>query len=253
MIRVRDLVVRYGDTTILDGVSFQVRRGEILVILGRSGCGKSTLMRQVIGLERPFSGSILIEGKDITRAEGREKENILRRMGVLFQSGALFGSMTLAENVALPLREYTDLEPDMIDLVVRLKLDMVNLRGFENYLPSEISGGMKKRAGLARAMALDPGIVLCDEPSAGLDPITSAEIDTLLVQINRSLGITFVVVTHELDSIFAIAHRAIMLDKSVKNIVAEGDPRSLKTESDNPFVSDFFNRRSGKKNAPQSG
>ena len=245
VIQVRDLVVRYGDATILDGVSFDVYEGEIFVILGGSGCGKSTLLRHIIGLEKPYSGSILIDGEDISNAEGDGQARILRKIGTLFQSGALFGSMTLGENISLSLQEYTDLDPDLIEMIVQMKLGMVNLTGYDHHLPSEISGGMKKRAGLARAMALDPMIVFCDEPSAGLDPITSAEIDNLIVQMNKSLETTFVVVTHELDSIFSIAQRVIMLDKSVKNIVAQGDPHDLKENSPVPFVRGFFNRQPG--------
>lgn len=244
IIQVRDLVVRYGDAVILNGVSFDVYEGEIFVILGGSGCGKSTLLRQVIGLERPTSGHILIDGEDVTAAQGADRERILRKFGILFQSGALFGSMTLADNVRLPLREYTRLDPDVIDVLVRMKLDMVNLHGYENHLPSEISGGMKKRAGLARAMALDPRLLFCDEPSAGLDPISSVEIDNMLIQLNRSLGITIVVVTHELASIFKIAQRIIMLDKSVRNIIATGAPGELRDTSTHPFVRDFFHRES---------
>jgi len=243
VIQVRDLVVRYGDATILDGVSFDVHRGEIFVILGGSGCGKSTLLRQIIGLEKPTAGTVLIDGVDITKVEGKDREQILQKIGILFQSGALFGSMTLAENISLPLVEYTDLPKEIIEIIILMKLSMVSLEGFGNFLPSELSGGMKKRAGLARAMALDPRILFCDEPSAGLDPITSAGLDNLLIQLNRSLGVTIVVVTHELASIFAIAHRAIMLDKSVKKIIAEGKPFDLKEHSDNPLVKDFFNRQ----------
>ncbi len=245
VIQVKDLVVRYGDATILNGVNLDVYAGEIFVILGGSGCGKSTLLRHIIGLEMPYSGSVLIDGQDIFESSEKQREETLQKIGVLFQSGALFGSMTLAENISLPLQEYSDLSPDLIELLVQIKLGMVNLGGYGDHLPSEISGGMKKRAGLARAMALDPKIVFCDEPSAGLDPVTSAEIDNLIIQMNKSLGITFVVVTHELDSIFSIAHRVVMLDKSVKNIVAQGDPRDLKANSPLPVVSDFFNRRPG--------
>jgi len=242
IVQVQDLIVRYGEETILDGVSFEICQGEIFAILGGSGCGKSTLLRQLIGLEKPAAGNVLIDGEDITAAEGREHEKILRKIGILFQSGALFGSMTLAENISLRLLEYSDLPQAIIDLIIRMKLSMVGLEDFENYLPSELSGGMKKRAALARAMAMDPRILFCDEPSSGLDPISSAGIDNLLIQLNRSLGVTIVVVTHDLASISAIAHRAIMLDKSVKTIIADGKPSDLKEHSDNPLVKSFFNR-----------
>lgn len=243
IIEVRDLVARYGERTILEGVSFSVRRGERFVIVGGSGCGKTTLLRHLIGLQRPAAGRVWIDGEDIGNADEERLRRIQRKFGVLFQSGALFGSLTLGENVALPLEEYTRLPKELIDTVVRLKLSMVRLHGFEEFRIAELSGGMKKRAGLARAMALDPGILFFDEPSAGLDPITSAELDQLILQINRSLGTTIVVVTHELASIFTIAERAIMLDGSAKGIIAEGDPRWLRDHSDDARVRAFFNRQ----------
>ncbi len=242
IVQVRDLVVRYGEATILDSVSFEIYQGEIFAILGGSGCGKSTLLRQLMGLEKPAAGNVLIDGDDITAAEGDEQEKILRKIGILFQSGALFGSMTVAENISLRLLEYSDLPQAMIDVIIRMKLSMVGLDNVEDEMPSELSGGMKKRAALARAMAMDPRILFCDEPSSGLDPIGAAELDNLLIQLNRSLGVTIVVVTHDLASISAVAHRAIMLDKSVKNIIAEGKPLDLKEHSDNPLVKNFFNR-----------
>lgn len=243
VIEVAGLTARFGDTTILENVGFQVFRGEILVILGGSGCGKSTLLKHMIGLYRPYAGKVLINGVDVNIEDEGELVNLRKGIGVLFQSGALFGSMTLAENVALPLSEYTDLSPDTIDLIVKMKLSLVDLAGYENHLPEEVSGGMKKRAGLARAMALDPSILFFDEPSAGLDPITAAELDILIKSINAGLGTTMVVVTHELESIFTIAHRVLMLDRGAKGIIAEGDPSYLKEHSSDLRVVNFFNRR----------
>lgn len=240
---VEHLVARYDERTILSDVSFEVRRGERFVIVGGSGCGKTTLLRHIIGLQRPASGRVLVDGEDVARASEEELQRIQRRFGMLFQSGALFGSLTLGENIALPLEEYTSLPPDMIHLLVRLKLAMVSLTGFEDFAISELSGGMKKRAGLARAMALDPGILFFDEPSAGLDPITSVELDQLILQINRSLGTTIVVVSHELSSIFTIAERVIMLDREAKGIVAEGPPQELRDRHPDPRVHAFFNRK----------
>jgi phospholipid/cholesterol/gamma-HCH transport system ATP-binding protein len=242
LIRVRDLTAGYGDTMLLDRVSFDVRRGEVFVILGGSGSGKSTLLKHMIGLLEPEGGSVTIDGADIVTATGDARRAILRKIGVMYQSGALFGSMTLAENVRLPLEEYTDLAGDEIELIARMKLSLVGLGLFTGHLPAEISGGMQKRAAIARAMALDPMILFLDEPSAGLDPITSAELDALIKRLARNLGMTFVVVTHELPSIYAIADRVIMLDRRRKGIVAEGDPRMLRDSSDDPWVRQFFNR-----------
>ncbi|MGD9162674.1 MAG: ATP-binding cassette domain-containing protein [Desulfobacteraceae bacterium] len=243
IIKVENLVGGYGDTVILDNVSFDVIEGEIFVILGGSGCGKSTLLKHLIGLINPLSGDILIDGDIITEDDEEAFRQILRKIGVLYQGSALLGSMSIGENIALPIREYTDLPEGSIDRMVKMKLKLVGLEGYENYLPSELSGGMKKRAGLARAMALNPKILFFDEPSAGLDPVTSAGLDDLIISLNRILGTTMVVVTHELSSIFAIAHRVIMLDKQIKGVLAEGDPRYLRDHSHNKFVKEFFNPR----------
>jgi phospholipid/cholesterol/gamma-HCH transport system ATP-binding protein len=240
IIRVQDLVAAYDDRVVLDGLSFEVKRGEILGILGGSGSGKSTLLKHMIGLYQPSSGQIDIDGDDITNAGEEDRARILRRFGVMYQSGALFGSMTLVENVRLPLEEFTDLPPDAMDLIARMKLGLVALSAFPNFMPSEISGGMRKRAAIARAMALDPAILFLDEPSAGLDPITSAELDELIIKLARNLNMTFVVVTHELRSIFAIADRVIMLDSRTKKIAASGPPQELRDHSDNDWVRQFF-------------
>lgn len=242
IIRVRDLTAAYGDRVILDGVSFDVRRGEVFAILGGSGSGKSTLLKHMIGLYRPRSGSVLIDGRDIVTATGDSRLRILETIGVMYQSGALFGSLTLLENVTLPLEEFTRLPRQARELTARIKLDLVGLAEAADKPPSELSGGMRKRGAIARAMALDPEILFLDEPSAGLDPITSAELDALIVNLSRSLGITFVVVTHELPSIYAIANRVIMLDGKVKNIVDQGAPEELRETSSNPWVRRFFRR-----------
>ena len=210
IIVVKDLAARFGENVVFEGVSFQVYKGEVLVIVGASGCGKSTLLRIMIGLQKPYSGQVLYQGMDITHAEEKELNQYRQNIGVLFQSGALFSSMTIKENIELPLQEYTDLDPAAINTIIKMKLGMVNLAGYENYYPSELSGGMKKRAGIARAMALDPRVLFFDELSAGLDPVTAAELDDLIIKTEEALETTMVIVTHELESIYKIAHRVIM-------------------------------------------
>lgn len=242
IIEVKNVTAGYGDAVILKDISFKVAKGEIFVILGGSGCGKSTLMKHMIGLYPLIKGEILIGGEDLNTATGEDRERILRRFGVMYQSGALFGSMTLRENVELAMEEFTTLPPDARKSIAKMKLKLVGLDGFEDHLPSAVSGGMQKRAAIARAMALDPAVLFLDEPSAGLDPVTSAELDALVLRLREGLGVTFVIVTHELPSIYAVADRVIMLDREKKGIIAEGAPKELRDHSKDTFVRKFFLR-----------
>jgi len=239
-ISIRDLHVSYGEREILHGVSFEVPAGQTVVILGGSGSGKSTLLRTLVGLESPTSGEIIIRGKNLSHLSTTEWRELRQHMGISFQSGALFGSMTVGENVALPLHEHTQLDPSTIEIMVRLKLEEVGLSGYENYMPAQLSGGMKKRAAVARATAMDPEILFFDEPSAGLDPIIAAGIDQLLLRLKEAFGITIIVVTHELASAFLIADRMVLLDKG--HIVANGTPAELQA-STHPRVRQFLDRR----------
>jgi phospholipid/cholesterol/gamma-HCH transport system ATP-binding protein len=241
-ITVRNLTMAYGYFVIQRDLDFTVRRGDIFIVMGGSGCGKSTLMRHLIGLKEPTAGEVLYDGESFWAAEPHEQERLMRRFGVLYQSGALWSSMTLAENVALPLEEYTDLRPSEIRELASLKLALVGLAGFEEFYPSEISGGMQKRAGLARAMALDPNILFFDEPSAGLDPISARLLDDLILELRESLGATVVVVTHELASIFAVGNNSVFLDPEAKTMIAGGHPKTLLAECRDPKVQKFLTR-----------
>jgi phospholipid/cholesterol/gamma-HCH transport system ATP-binding protein len=241
-IEVRDLMMAYGSFVLMRGLNFAVRHGDIFIIMGGSGCGKSTLLRHLIGLKEPAAGEILYNGVNFTTAAPETREQMLRGFGVLYQSGALWSSMTLAENVGLPLGEFTDLGPGEIREIASLKLALVGLKGFEDYYPNQISGGMQKRAGLARAMALDPQVLFFDEPSAGLDPVSSRLLDDLILELRDSLGATVVVVTHELASIFAIGSNAVFLDAESHTMIASGDPKELLAHSTDPRVRRFLTR-----------
>jgi phospholipid/cholesterol/gamma-HCH transport system ATP-binding protein len=239
---VKDLTIAYGDFVLQRDLAFTIYNGDVFIIMGGSGCGKSTLLRHLIGLNNPAQGEILFNGVNYWQAEPQQREKITRGFGVLYQSGALWSSMTLAENIALPLEEYTDLSPRDIGEIASLKLALVGLKGFEDYYPAQISGGMMKRAGLARAMAMDPEILFFDEPSAGLDPISSRLLDDLILQLRDSLGTTIVVVTHELASIFAIGNNSVFLDATAKTMIASGDPKLLRKDCTNPVVQSFLTR-----------
>lgn len=239
---VENLAIGYESVVLLENINFTVSKGEIFVILGGSGCGKTTLLKHLIGLYAPFRGDILIKGESIVKADWIKKREIMKNFGVSYQSGALFSSLTLEENIALPIEEYTPLPRELVTSVVNEKLSVVGLDGYGGYLPSEISGGMKKRAGLARAMALNPDLLFFDEPSAGLDPVSAARLDRLILSIRKNQGTTMIIVTHELDSIFTIADRVIMLDKRKKGIIASGNPHELRKSTREPWVSEFLTR-----------
>ena len=246
-IAVQDLTMAYGSFVIQQDLNFTVWHGDIFIIMGGSGCGKSTLLNHLIGLKEPAKGDVWYHGQSFWTAKPAERERMMRRFGILYQRGALWSSMTLAENIALPLEQYTALTPGQIRELASLKLALVGLAGFEDYLPSEISGGMQKRAGLARAMALDPEILFFDEPSAGLDPISSSLLDDLILELRESLGATIVVITHELASIFAIGTNSVFLDPETKTMIAQGNPKQLLAESPHPKVRQFLTR--GKEHA----
>ena len=244
-IEVCDLTMAFGDFVLQRDLSFSIPRGSVFVIMGGSGCGKSTLLRHILGLLEPAAGSVLLDGRQISGLEPEARETIMRRFGVLYQSGALWSSMTLAENISLPLEEYTDLRPAEIREIAALKMAMVGLRGFEDYYPSEVSGGMQKRAGLARAIALDPEILCIDEPSAGLDPISSKRLDDLILELRDSMDTTVVMVTHELPSIYAIGTDSIFLDAETRTMIASGPPVWLRDNCENPTVRNFMTRGEG--------
>lgn len=240
IIQIKDLVAGYNGRVVLDKINLDVYPGESLVILGRSGCGKSTLLRHMVGLARPLAGQILIKGRDITAMSEDEKVEVLKKTGMLFQSAALFNSLTIGDNVAFPLRAHTNLEDSTIQIMTKIKLGLVGLSGFESFKPSELSGGMKKRAGLARAIAMDPEILFCDEPSAGLDPVVAAGIDSLILKLKKAFNMTIVVVTHELESVYIIADRIAMMNEG--KIITIGTKEEIQ-QNPHPVVQQFLNRR----------
>ncbi len=242
MIQAIDLTVGYGDVVVLENINFSINKGEVFVIIGGSGCGKSTILKHLIGLYEPMKGDILIKGESIVKADWDEKRRLMKSFGVLYQSGALFSALTIAENIALPMEEYTNMKEKEIFQRVNEKLNLVGLQGAGPKMPSELSGGMKKRAALARAMALDPEILFFDEPSTSLDPVTAAMMDRLILDLRNRLGTTMVIVTHDLDSIFAISDRVMILDKVAKTIVARGKPYELRKSNHSPAVEEFLDR-----------
>lgn len=247
VIEVHDLEISYGTFVLMRDLNFHIRRGDIFIIMGGSGCGKSTLMKQMVGLKKPARGQVLYGDVSFWDAGTEVREQLKRRFGILFQSGALWSSLTLAENIALPLEQYTDLPPTQIRELASFKLALVGLGGFEDFYPSELSGGMKKRAGLARAMALDPDILFFDEPSAGLDPISARLLDDLIIELSESLSTTVIVVTHDLASIFAIGTNSVFLDPEAKTMTAAGDPKRILAESADPKVVSFLTRGTGQR------
>jgi phospholipid/cholesterol/gamma-HCH transport system ATP-binding protein len=239
---VKDLTMAYGDFVVMHDLSFTINRRDVFIIMGGSGCGKSTMMSIMIGLKSPAKGQVFYEKVDFWGSDAQTRQQVIRRAGVMYQSGALWSSMTLGENVALPLETYTTLGPGEIRDVVELKMSLVGLAGFEEFYPSEISGGMQKRAGIARAMALDPDVLFFDEPSAGLDPVSARRLDDLILQLSASLGTTMVVVTHELASIFTIGNNSVFLDASKRTMTATGDPKKLLAETEDPTLRHFLTR-----------
>ncbi len=241
-IEIQDVTIAYGDTVVMQGLNAKIKRGEIFIIMGSSGSGKSTLLRVMVGLKEPSQGDVIYDGKPFWKSDEETRATLLRSFGVMFQGGALWSSMTLAENVGLPLSEFTELSPAEIEDISRFKLALVGLKGFEEFYPAEISGGMTKRASLARALALDPDILFFDEPSSGLDPVTARKLDELILQLRDSLGTTFVIVSHDLASILTIADNSIFLDGKTHTMAAQGKPRELLEKSDNPTVHEFLTR-----------